>query len=205
MSVSDGDTLLDGVSASLMTANANGVVGFESPTSSALVFDCAAPVGNLTGKSAAIVYTFRSHPRIKELLKIFSSVVLIKATVYVYQANVSAPEEGSATQVRTVRFGITPRGVTTSSGGTNVVGYIPNLTNLALFSASPASASVTFGQGGVPFPPGLQLDFRDLETRFNYAEFFLGSPQQGDGDDSIASAQISFTVQCSGSNFGSVY
>lgn len=151
-------------------------------------------------------YSLRSHPRVETLLTIFSSVVVSSVRVYISQSTVLAADTTDPTTTRLIRYGVAPRGIVTHSEDSGVVGYIPSLESVTLSSAVPATASCIWGVGGVPFPPGLQLDLRAVELRHNYVEVLLANCDAVAGDDrSLFVAQVDFTVQCSGQNFGALF
>jgi len=66
----------------------------------------------------------------------------------------------------------------------------------------------SFGPGGLPFPPGIQTNFRDIEVTHNYVEFFVGQvnplPVTSKLKDKyVIGLQLDFVIAVSGENFGS--
>jgi hypothetical protein len=86
-----------------------------------------------------------------------------------------------------------------------------------------SSSTTQFGDGGLSFPPGLQLDFKPVQFRTNYVSFLIGRgtvlPTQAvtkeengkkykeleyDVDDisNVIEVVLDFTISCSAPGFG---
>jgi hypothetical protein len=165
-------------------------------------------------------YNFRAHPRVKQCLQLFAFVELesVKATVM----SAYSVQHKSTTTVTPlhVRHGIAPRGtvarlvVTPARSRTatteaveatysGVVEYVPHLHSFLTGSIVVSSQVVEFSAG--TFPPGVLLDFQSVETRFNYAQYFVGITNPAEDATDAVHVQLDFSVRCSGSGFGHVY
>lgn len=194
----------------------------HSTGTGSMMVELAGHARDLAADNNGVFYSFRAHPKLSILKNMFSKIELVSVRAFVYQALVPSQTDG-AVVTRRVRFGLAPRGTALSAQDTNVVDYIPHLTDMVLLPNECASTTVVFGQGGIPFPPGMELDFRTIETRFNFAEFLLCQPRpdvrsptassasstkgkdKSSDSDVILSAQLTFTIRCSGENYGVVY
>jgi len=197
-----------------MSVNVDGTSGTTS--ASAATTGTSAPsttqqtvtslLSGLTGADRGIFLDPRAGARVSTLLSLFSSVEVVRVKMYVFQRNVSAATE-EGTYVPELRFGLVPRGTThTIESGSKKVGVvddIPHLESMVLHTNTPATAQVVWGEGGIAFPPGLQLDLASTELRHRYLNVFLGNVHP-DKDDKrfIAAAQVDITYRCSGDNFG---
>jgi len=199
-----------GAPQSTMSVDAVAATGHGSPGS--LHLELSAQTDELFSDENGLTANLRRHPRIAQLLSIYSSVVLVSLRAYVFQTRVyGADDVGHA--VSLVRFGMVPRGL--SFGAKNakgvtqtVVPFIPSLRCIATTTNQTATAECAWGVGGAPFPPGLQLDLAAVEVRHHYPEFALcnaGALTKEEHRRGIAQAQLDFTVECSGQNFGSIY
>jgi len=164
----------------------------------------------LKSDDRAAYFSFRDNAIVQDCLKMFAFVELVEVKVFVGQLTVLAAKSGGTKLVET-RFGIVPRDTTyqisTGAGSTaTVTGYVSRIPHLASIMSStnvPTTASVRFGPGGTPFPPGLQLDLRPLETRFNWPVFFIGNVHvRADDPVDLWNVQVEFTVECWGEGFG---
>jgi hypothetical protein len=201
----------------------------HSPTLGAsMVVELAGHTRDLLADSFGTWYSFRAHPKYATLSKMFAKIDLVSVRAFVYQTTVPGLAEGAVT-TRRVRFGLAPRETTLSTNDTNVVDFIPHLVDMVLLPNECASTTVTFGEGGIPFPPGMETDFRDVEGRFNFAEFLLCQPRPDARPEKTSSsasvkgkapeakaeaksdahpilcAQLTFIVRCSGENYGVIY
>lgn len=163
----------------------------------------------LSGLSADIRGIFldpRAHSRVAILLSLFSVVEVTRVQMYVFQRSVkSADPDG--TYVPELRFGLVPRGtpaaIKSGSKQVGVVDDIPHLMSMVLHTNCPATTTVVWGEGGIPFPPGLQLDLAATELRHRYLNVFLGNVHPDEKDKTfLAAAQVDITYRCSGDNFG---
>jgi len=210
-----------------VVASSNGSVvsGSGSPSSTIgnggyVYLVCSEAPASIATHQSGIAYNFRAHHRVKQALQMFAYVELVEVRAYVCQARVDGfgpPATGaSAPTLSPARFriGLAPRATPSSvtpTGGilTSVVSSIPHLRTFICAPMTGASAEFVWTQANLP--PGMQLDFRASEIRFNYAEFFVGrlsplavAPSSGVGTSDLA-IQLDFIVACSGTGFGEVY
>jgi hypothetical protein len=187
----------------LLTPPTETLLGNVAPTKYAFPLAVGACPMHLGMHSAC--YSFRAHPRISEFLKIFSFVELrtVKATIYQTSLVSAAVSHDSAYKPRVFRHGVAPRGLDGAPGGTNIVSDIPNLHTFITSAGMAASQTLVFGDGGMPFPPGVQVDLKAAEIRHSYAEYFVGlvSPITT-SDRALIAVQLDFVVECSGMAFG---
>lgn len=181
-----------------------GQSGLNAPGSLRLTI--SSDMDELMGSEAGVFYSIREHPRVRTFLSVFSIVEIKSVKVFAYQSTVQAASSNGKA-VWPVRFGIVPRGIPLKSGDLNITGLIPHLSAFVCGTNIAATAECTWGEGGLPFPPGLQLDLRALETRHNYPEvllckFVLDAAQT---EYAVASATLSIELECRGQNFGSIY
>lgn len=171
----------------------------------ALMIPLSGYTGPLRSDTSGLTYSIRQHPQAIAALALFSVVEIVSVKMYVHQIFVHDAGE----RVGLVRFGVAPRGTTTTDPNTqnSVAHVIPRLQTMALSSSVPSVSEVTFGQGGVSFPPGLQLDLRAAETRHNYAQILLTNitigPQANARD--VVGCQFDVMLACSGQNFGAIF
>lgn len=193
--------------------NVSGSTGNDPPLSSAttgitdpgtLFVNCSAFDEALQSTANGKVYNFRDHPRVKQLLSLFSIVEITQVRAFVFQSTVFS-SSASGTKTALVRFGCIPRSLPLAVQNGGVVGFIPCLESLSTSTNVASTARVIWGAGGLPFPPGLQLDLRAVETRHNYINFLLANATKLSDSFEVARAQLDFTVRCSGQNFGSVF
>jgi len=145
-------------------------------------------------------YDFRGHPRVVAALSLFSVVKLVSVDAFVFQATVRSAGSSSAGNIRHARYGVAPRGLALTDV---TVPEVPYVRNLVCGTQVASSAALTFGAGGEPFPPGLQLDLRAAEVRHRYPRFWLMNPVVSTTETfDLVHAQLQFVVECSGQNFG---
>jgi hypothetical protein len=178
---------------------------------------CSASFG-ISADSLSVNYSFREHPRVVQALQLFASVELVEVHAFVYQTYVYPPDK-VGTVVNHYAFGIAPRAtassVTSSTAttgsaaeSTTVVSFIPHL--VSYLTGVTMATSANYSWSASNFPPGIQLDYRATETRFNYAQFLLTSttPQKKTKDGSttpVVAVKLNFTVNCAGLGFGNLY
>lgn len=179
------------------------IVGTSLKAAGSSQYPCSAPLGVLTSDSSELVYSFRNHPQVKMLMKLFASVKLVSVRVYLAQASIGSPDDVADSNF--VRFGLVPRGTVTVYKDTSVVSYLPHLQTMAMDRT--VLSATTISLNGNDFPPGVELDFRSAEVRNNYAEFLVARISPGPKGEKIAliRGQIDFIVECDGQNFGAVY
>lgn len=191
-----------GASAVRETPLSTGSTGLSSPGSLTVSLSIETPV--VAANEHGQIRSLRGHPRVKTLLSIFSVVEVVSVRMTVFQSTVlAASAEGTATHL--VRFGIVPRSTALDFQSSGVVHYIPFLESMVTSTNVGSSARAVFGEGGVPFPPGLQLDLRAVETRHNYPEVLVANTFISKLKHNLVQAQVDFTVRCSGQNFGALY
>jgi len=195
--------------------------GHGSPGS--LRLELAVQTPELFSDDNGIPAVLRQHPRIAQLLSIYSSVVLVSVRAYVWQTSVFS-SSAEAHRPALIRFGIVPRGITLqgidAKGTTQTLTpFIPSLRCFATTVNQTATAEAVWGEGGSPFPPGLQLDLAAVEVRHHYPEFLLANAgamtrkatkeqvKKCETADRIgyAQAQLDVVVECTGQNFGAVF
>lgn len=147
---------------------------------------------------------FRDHPRVVTLLSVHARVELVSVTIFVSQRNVF-PAESKGTPLHVIRYGLLPAGTVGKSGGLGVVSYLPALATMSTNVGSGATSCTTWGRGGLPFPPGLQLDLASVEVRFKYPEVAIANMHVTDKTHELVVGQIDFTVECSGQGDGVLY
>jgi len=192
-----------GAVASRETPLSTGTTGLTAP--GLITLSISAQTSGLMSDDVSDFFCIRSHPRVKTLLSLFSVVEVVTVRVFVWQRRVfSSSEKGTMTHL--IRFGVVPRAVVTEVKSTNVAHYLPYMRTMATSTNVGATAEAVFGDGGVPFPPGLQLDLRAVETRHNYPEVLLVNTNKNqDASFELCQAQLDITVRCSGQNFGALY
>jgi len=164
---------------------------------------CATSTTALPGSARSVAHDFRSHPRVAAALSLFSVVKLVRVEAYIFQSTVRSAGSSSVNNVALVRFGLGPRGLDTTP---EAMSYIPHMKNMVCGTQVASSASLAFGEGGDPFPPGLQLDLRAAEVRHRYPRFWLLNPSVTAANTwALVHAQLHFVIECSGENFGADY
>jgi len=201
------------VGAAATTQSVESVTSTGHGAPGSLRLELAVQTPELFSDENGVPAVLRQHPRIAQLLSIYSSVVIVSVRAYVWQTSVFGGSSESAHRPSLIRFGITPRGLTLQAkdakGTTQTLTpFIPSLRCFATTINQTATAECSWGQGGVPFPPGLQLDLAAVEVRHHYPEFLLanaGAMTKKEGREGIAQAQLDIVVECTGQNFGSVF
>lgn len=171
-----------------------------------LVIYATTPSAKMTGNHYGMGTNFKVHPRCVQAMALFRSVVLSSVTITVRQ--IDTIPTNKTVERDFFRFGITPRDVVFLDPATNsnVVEYIPHLIDYAT-TPNGTDVSITFGEGGRPFPPGLQLDLKAAEISDLHPVAFIGNCQIDlpNDADPIVSMKLDFTLKCSGEGFGAVY
>jgi len=143
------------------------------------------------------------HVTVANVRSLFHTVELVSVTVTVVQID-SEPAAASFTG-ENFSFGLVPRGTSVKASNGSAVGFIPHL-ELFRTSAMGTQRSVTWGEGGLPFPPALQLDLTSAEVKSRYPEVIVGPHKlPGSADDDVVSLRVEFVVKCSGSGFGAPF
>lgn len=162
------------------------------------IIECAAQSVALTANISALAYDFRSHPDVANALKTYTSIVLTRVSIVAWQTETSAPASTAAYLPFIYRVGVTPRGVVTDS-----ISTMPHLQTFVSKPAEIAVAQFSWGEGGLPFPPGIQLDLRSAEIVSNWPNFLLAQNNlKADSTKTILQCQLNFTVSASGVGFG---
>lgn len=153
-----------------------------------------------------LVINIRNHPRILNYLSMYSVVHIRKVECTIVQ--LSVPEADETQQTRVVKFGLLPRDTPyVDPQDNNVVGLVPHQQTIAFGPSICSQRTVCWGEGGLPFPPGLQLDLRAVETRHNYVNFGMGllNPKDAVAGFELCMATLNITIGASGIGFGSMY
>jgi hypothetical protein len=195
----------------LNSAVVTGATRSTGPTGLTFEYSDAAPV--LTAAVRTVQYDPRAHDLVHVDLARFASVVLRRVTVTVLQTRAfGATTTGSGTTTRPLRLGLIPRTLATSVAQAD--GSVDEAATSALLARIPwqrtallnttVGAAVTYvwGDGGMDFPPGIQLDLRAGELRFGYPRVLVASLVQTTGSLDGAVVQVDFACDVSGSGFG---
>jgi len=157
----------------------------------------------LAEKTVGFTTNPRNHPLFKRAVEMFNSVVLTKVVLTISQLVV--PASNAPFNRQFFKFGMVPRDIVFLDEDTNtgVVAYIPHLFGFST-SGSPQDVVHTWGQGGTPFPPGLQLEMNVAEINGKYPCAFVGFASQlvSKSTTLVLSMSMEFTIECKGQNFG---
>jgi len=175
----------------------------NTPSASLSVY-CSAPVYNLIASVNALTVNFKGHPRTVQAMALFDSVVLSSVKITIRQ--IMVPDSSDDYVRLFFRFGIVPRDTAflDPASQASVLEYIPHLFDFAT-SSVPETMVVSFGENGVPFPPGLQLDLKAAEVRHKHPEALLGNCSTGTGANPLVHMKLEWVLKCSGEGFGEVY
>jgi hypothetical protein len=164
-----------------------------------------------------VTYDPRAHDLVATDLKRFAYVVLKTVTITIVQTKVSGVAYDELTDAFPLKVGVMPRGLctwyTAADPSTKakvidweqtrkLVGRVPHLRMMVLNTTVATIASFTWGDGGIPFPPGVQLDLKAGELRFPYAQFVVASLNANGSGKATGTVSIEFECECSGANFG---
>jgi len=205
------------------TAPANTLSSSASPTNAADSDLSSPPTPSLLRLSAAgadlatddygVEYNFKSHPTVVTFLSLFQYVNLVAVEVTLTQSSVVCAPSGAKDSPPAItsrfRSGIVPRGLVPYEGPSKAItgmktGSIPHLHMFQTSTNLATSQVLRFGAGGIPFPPGVQLDLRAVEIRGKYACFGLypmALPVAG-AASSLIKVQLDFVVSYSTPGFG---
>jgi hypothetical protein len=148
------------------TVSGPGGSSFELPASSYL--------GHLSLLDRAAIYSFKDHDVIEWARRYFLSIELVSVKITLTQTRGFGSTSTSPAFLPNYRYGIVPAGLPyKNSIGEQIVNRQPRLVSYAM-NMFGSSSTTTFGSGGLPFPPGIQLDFKPVQFRSNYAEVFVG-------------------------------
>jgi hypothetical protein len=163
------DTGFDSGVGSSPTVDIVDVATSSSLTSPSLVRTFATQVSAVTSDSFGQSFSFRSWPEIQPFKSAFASTVLTSVTIHVVQSHLVATEQSTA---RVFKFGIVPANVTGVQGEDlkkiSNAHMIPHLRFFSTTIFNSNSLSTTWGDGGIPFPPGMQLELNVTELCFKY-------------------------------------
>jgi len=178
-----------------------------SPAPAAFILvPCAAPAAALKLKHGGLTVNFRNHPSFGIYSKVFSSIVLETVTITVCQ--LSIPSSDGAYERLFFKYGLFPRDTPflDDKREHSVAAYLPHMKSFAT-STNPVDATFTWGVGGSPFPPGLQLDLASAEVTNKYPYAFLGHIDSilSKESDLEVSIQVDFNLKCSQQGFGAVF
>jgi len=166
-----------------------------APGAATLYF--SATTKDLDKKEWEVSLDFRTVPAVVAVLPLFSKVVLTKVTAFVQQ--IDLPAAADAYKTHHLRFGIGYRTLNLTDG--KFVTAVPHFEDCAT-SREGLQCTRTWGVGGLPFPPGVQLDVKAKEDIAEYAKFFLAQPVAVLGSVQLARAHVNFTLECSVGGFG---
>jgi len=193
----------------------------SGPGGSSFVLPCACPAVSLNLHSASGTYSFKSHPVVTWASSYFLNVELHSVRVSVNQSRGFSATTTSPAILPFYRYGLVPSGTVVKSNDRSICS-IPRLVNYQLNMVG-SSSTTQFGDGGLSFPPGLQLDFKPVQFRTNYVSFLIGRgtvlPTQTvtkeengkkykeleyDVDDisNVIEVVLDFTISCSAPGFG---
>jgi hypothetical protein len=145
---------------------------------------------------------FRNHPQFMAVKSLFASIILKSVTLETFQL----VARDSTEEFRKVffKFGVIPRGHVFVEKNISSVSYVPHLQSFEVSHNTPAK-SVTWGNGGQPFPPQIQLQLVTAEIDGTYPVAFIGTDTQllnPDAKEELVGMRISFVLECSGQAFG---
>jgi hypothetical protein len=163
----------------------------------AVTLHFAAVTNNLTKSTQEVHLDFRTVPAVVTILPLFSKVVLTRVTAFIQQIDLPASSEKYASHH--LRFGLGYRTLDLTTNGANVTA-VPHFEDCAT-SREGIQCTRTWGVGGAPFPPGIQLELKAKEDIAEYARFFLAQPA-ATLDGNLARAHVSFTLECSVGGYG---
>lgn len=167
---------------------------------------CTLPAVRFSSASVGLELSFRTHPQVVAFTRIYSSVVLSQVKVTVSQLVLPTTSEDYDRIF--LKFGVVPTGVAIRDPATrsSVVGYLPHLVQYAT-GFSGTDLTITWGEGGLPFPPGVQLDLAAAEVSAKYAAVLIGDPITIPRTDTtpIVGVTLDFSVKCSSLGFGAVF
>jgi len=172
-----------------------GAAGFAIPLAAAFSFP-----NNQRGRR----YAFRDNADVQYFLRYFAQVELIECTAVLFASKVfNLSSNGTSTRV--IRHGFAPRTVvthtTTSDGTVYGAGAVTARLNTAVINPMFGQPHVIHGDSST-FPPGMQLDFRAVETRHPYVSYLVVNDVPAANETMEFVVQLDFVVQVSGQNFG---
>jgi len=175
--------------------------------SATLLVHASSAAAVLTDGEVGFYSSFSAHPRTQQAKGLFRVVALESVTITVRQFNMVDSTDGVPRDF--LRFGVVPRDTVfiEPSSKSNCVSYIPHLVDFAT-STVPTDLVVKFGNGGLPFPPGLQLDLKSAEITDKHPVVFIGNIDTEPNQKKtrrIASMKLDFVLHCSGEGFGLIY
>jgi len=188
--------------------SATGAVGADAPavttgsggtTRVVLSGALESPLGSEFGVATA----FTNHERVDTLKLIFASVELVACRIFIAQRVAGAVSNvGSG-----VRFGLAPRDLAFSTGtgstAASLAAAVPHMNDMWLGATVSATQNVAYGEGGRPFPPGLQLDFRAAEMRHKLPVIVVLNPTPNEKHlHKIVAGTVEWEFVCTGVNFG---
>jgi hypothetical protein len=117
-------------------------------------------------------YKFRGHDVVTWASRYFLCVELHSVKITIAQCATFGVTTTDPFKLRQYRFGISPSDIATSSGGKSVVDKLPRLNHFSMTTVG-SQAEVTYGPGGLSFPPGVQLDLKPVQFRANYPQVLV--------------------------------
>jgi len=116
-------------------------------------------------------YSFKSHPVVEWASAYFLQVELASIRTSIYQTRGFSATTSSPAILPLYRYGLVPAGTVVTTNDATVCN-IPRLVNYQLNMVG-SSSTTQFGDGGLEFPPGVQLDFKPVQFRTNYISFLI--------------------------------
>jgi len=161
------------------------------------------PALSLDGGNWGARYDFRSHSTVQILMQHFSSILITGI-----HAHGRVPTLLKGDDVFFLRVGVAPRNAelyATHPSGTGNVGLgdtTPHLLDVEIVADSPSVWDWSSDSYGLPH--GCQYDLRDIEGRFQYPRFCVYnlSGSSAHKGKVLTKVQLTFSVSCSGQNFG---
>jgi hypothetical protein len=141
-----------------------------------------------------VSWSLRNSTEFATLRNMFAQIVVKRVVAVVTQSQLSSPtdEEGSIPTF-SVDFGISERDRADINFGGEV-----DFHTLTVGGPSPQTSRVVWGEGGLPFPTGLQLDLRLSEQRFKWPSFYVGHGHEESGStQELVRFKVFVTVECS--------
>jgi hypothetical protein len=138
-------------------------------------------------------WSLRASGDFTTLKNMFAQIVVTRVVAVVTQSQVTGPEtEGASLPTQSLDFGLSERDRSDLD-----FGLMPDFHTITVGGASPQTQRVVWGEGGEPFPTGLQLDLRLAEQRFKWPAFFIGHEHHEAGNNfELVRYKVFVTVNC---------
>jgi len=194
------------------TVSGPGGSSFELPASST--------AGSFALLDRSGIYRFTDHEVVDWAKRYFLSIEITECRITLTQLRGISTTSSAPAWLQNYKYGIVPDGTpTVDSSGASLVHETPRLVHYSL-NLYGSSSTTLYGPGGLPFPPGVQLDLKPVQFRTNYPVAFVGAitpiPTSKKVDSSgkeslvydvanikdVFQMQIDFKVRCSAPGFG---